>query len=107
MVVNFAPPLDGSAAEWPSLSLAGFSPAINLPLSARVPIIDGNPHQGVSIIYNADITPPNTSYTAWLYEMNGVQVAGPSSSFTVSGDPFTVTISTPTVPTAGTPVQPD
>lgn len=106
MVINFAPPLNGSAA-WPSLAPTGIFPEINLPLSARVPIINGDPSTAVQIIYNTDITPPNTFYQAWLFEMNGVEVAGPSSTFTVSTDPFTVTISTPTVPPLGTAIQPD
>lgn len=106
LVVNFGAPTQGGTA-WPTVSLNHQSPAIELPLSARIPIVDGQPDKSVGVIYNEDMTPPNTIYRAWLYEMNGVQVAGPSSTFTVSSDPFTVTISTPTYPTTGTVTPPN
>lgn len=105
-VINFAVPMNGATA-WPTVSLAKQSPGINLPLSVRIPIVEGNPDMSVGVIYNSDITPPNTYYQAWLYEMNGVEVAGPTDAFTVSSDPFTLAFGTITIPSSGAVVPPD
>ena len=104
-LVQFAIPKNGSTA-YPSVSIDGQFPARTLPISVKIPIRDGVFAPDVAVPYTADITPPSSFYEAWYYESNDVQIAGPTSAFTVASDPFTLPQLTLPVSVAGTITQP-
>lgn len=70
-------------------------------------IRDGLYDQNAGLIYNADISPPNTQYVAWYYDTSGVQIAGPTSAFTVSSETVSIPSMTLTVPTVGSNPTPN
>jgi hypothetical protein len=70
-------------------------------------IRDGLYDQTAGLVYNADINPPNTQYVAWYYDVSGVQIAGPTTAFTVSSASVSIPTETLTVPTAGSNPTPD
>lgn len=91
-------------SDWPELHIDDISPRQRLPLRFIIPIINGAANQNVSLIFNADINPPNSQYGAYIFDSARKQVAGPSSLFTVTADPVAIPALTLTVPIAGSVV---
>ena len=91
--------------DYPFVAMGGsgqdFYPIQRVPTFALTPIKSGKYDINTTIFFNSDLNPPNSVYRAWLYDDTRRQVAGPSSSFTVSADPFTPPTLTPTIPTTG------
>ena len=84
-------------------------PTDPLPQFAIIPIINGYLNQSVGLYYNADISPPNTTYNARFYDTTKRLIAGPSPAFTVNSSPIN-SIPSPLleVPSpGGTPPTPD
>jgi len=100
------PSLGGTA--WTSINVNTNVNGIQVPQFAMIPIVNGTPYAGLGLYYNADLTPPTTQYLAYLYDTSKRQVAGPSSTFTVSAATFTPPTLTPTIPNAyATDTSPD
>lgn len=70
-------------------------PRQRMPLRLKVPITNGLYDPATAVPFNTSIDPPNTQYVAFWFDVNNVQIAGPSALFTVSGE--TVTPPTPTL----------
>lgn len=89
-------PSDGTTS-WAELDLnvAGVD---KIPIFALIPIIQGVPNANIGLFYNEDINPPTTQYVAYLYDAGRRQLAGPSSTFTVSGANFVPPALTATIP---------
>ena len=90
-------------------TVAGTIPTAKLPIFARIPITNGKFSTSSSLFYNADLTPPNTQYVCWYYDLyNLTPVAGPSTPFQVTSDPITPPVLTLTAPlVSNTPPLPD
>lgn len=90
-------------------TLANTGLAKQLPRSnfTKLLIVEGQYQQNAGLIYNADINPPGTYYVAWIYDNSGEQIAGPSSAFQVTSNPFTMPSFTLTVPTVGSNPTPN
>ena len=86
------------------VTLNDTQPIVRLPLFAYIPIVAGTFQQESSMIFTSDLEPPNTKYVCWYYDTVGRQIAGPSSTFTVTTDPFTPPTLTLTAPTAGSTI---
>jgi len=76
-------------------------PTDRLPQFANVPIQNGLLNSSLGLYFNADISPPASTYTASFYDTTKKLIAGPGSPFTVTTDPISLTIPTLTVPTSG------
>lgn len=76
-------------------------PADKLPQFANVPISNGLLNSSLGLYYNADISPPGSTYTASFYDTTKRLISGPGSPFSVTTDPLSLTIPTLTVPVAG------
>jgi hypothetical protein len=87
-------------------------PSLGLPRWQRVPIINGCLNASCGLFYNSDITPPGSAYFAYYYDSTGTQIAGPTSTFTVTtgagGQAVTPPLLTLTLPSLLGPLpQPD
>lgn len=69
-----------------------------IPLWTKIPIDTGVYDNAAKVFFNADLDPPNTRYSAWWYDHNNRQVAGPASLFEVTTDPHVLATPTLTVP---------
>lgn len=94
----------GSGITIAEVDLGGRAPGERIPLFLKVPIVDGVYDNGVGVMYNSSITPPNSKYAAWYYldGVTPVKVAGPSTLFTVSSATLTPPAQTITITSAGT-----
>jgi len=86
----------------PSVELSSYIGIVEIPIFTLIPITDGKYHQATEVFYTTDLTPPNTTYFAWLLDKTGTQVGSVSTSFTVTTNPFTPPSFTMTVPAVGT-----
>jgi hypothetical protein len=77
-------------------------PPQRLPKWYKIPIVQGVYEQTARIYYTADINPPNTRYCYYFYDVNENLLYGPSSLFTVTTTPHTITYLTVPLPTATT-----
>lgn len=96
-------PTDDSASEWTELYRKpgeSLTP-VELPQWAVIPITDGAFNQSVGPIYNADMVPHNTKYTATYYDQSLKLIAGPTATFTVSS-----ATTAPPIPTLPSPNAP-
>lgn len=95
------PPTDGTVS-YPEGDFGLIDPTETLPQFAQVPISDGLFNSALGLFYNADISPPNTTYNLSYYDTTGRLIAGPSASFSVTVDPISTlpTLTLP-VPSAG------
>jgi len=94
-----------SGVAWPELTIEPNDLKQRLPLWSTIPIKDGSFNQALGLWFNTAINPPNSKYALWLYDLSGKQVLAPASSgdfFTVMTNPHTISVSSLTVPTAGT-----
>ena len=99
LLVSLVLPSTGSYTE---AVYSNSFPQIPVPDFLVCPIINGTFSSGVGILWNADITPPNTKYISWYYDSTGRQVAGPSAVWTVTSSTASPPSATLTAPTAGT-----
>lgn len=99
--------VNGSAVAWPTISLGNRSTRRSVPVWAPIPVTEGAFGTDFGVYYNADLTPHNSQYIAYYYDSNGVQIAGPSTAFSVSTPTFTVPSLTLTVPSMGSNPTPD
>lgn len=67
-----------------------------------VPIVEGKYNNSLALFYNADLVPPGSVYAMELFDSTKRLVSSQSSNFTVTTDPFTPPVITPTAPTTGT-----
>jgi hypothetical protein len=102
LVVGIVVPVDGSAVAWPEVNFGNSLPSTRLPLWFIIPIKDSVYVSGIGVFYTADISPPNTRYAAYYYDLAMKQVAGPSTLFQATAPTFTVPPLTLTAPVAGT-----
>ena len=96
-------PTDASAQEWTGLFRipgATITP-IELPQWVVIPITTGSFSQSVGLIFNEDMVPYNTKYTATYYDQTLKEIAGPTATFSV-----TASETTPPVPTLPAPIPP-
>lgn len=93
--------VNGSGAAWPTIALSNQAVRRPVPVWAPIPIIEGAFSTEFGVYYNADLNPPNSQYIAYIYDNNGVQVAGPTIAFTVSTPTFTPPSLTLTLPSVG------
>jgi len=109
LIVQLILPVNGSSVQWPSANYGNLAPSITLPLWQRIPIINGQINTACGLFLNSDIVPPGTVYNAYYYDTNNVQIAGPTSNFTVTTqNVFTPPLLTLTLPVGpGTPSTPD
>lgn len=96
-------PTDASAQEWTSVFRVPGSTLtpLELPQWVVIPIDAGAFNQNVGLIFNADMVPHNTKYTATYYDQTLKEIAGPTATFTVS-----TAETTPPVPTLPAPTAP-
>jgi len=99
ILVGLVPPTN--VTDWAEIGISGYYPPQRVPVFARVPIVDGKFDSTAGLFFNADLEPPNTRYVAWYYDITRRQIAGPSSQFQVTADPFTPPSLTLTAPSAG------
>lgn len=76
-------------------------PTETIPVFVKIPIKHGQFNQTVGVFFNEDLSPPNTLYYAWMYTNTDFQVAGPSSSFSVTQDGWTPPSFSLGTPTSG------
>lgn len=93
--------VNGSGVAWPTIALANQTTRRVVPTWAPIPIIEGQFLPTFGVYYNADLNPPNSQYIAYVYDNNGVQVAGPSIAFTISTPTFAPPSLTLTLPSVG------
>lgn len=107
-LVGLVVPLDGTSTPYATVAMGDFYPQYRLPQFTVCPIINGVFNNSVGLYYNEDISPPNTQYAYWVYDVTGKRIAGPSALFSVSSSPVALPALTLTVPTVGsTPPTPD
>lgn len=94
-------PLYGGTTNAGFLTLAAFSPPVQVPLNTFLPITNGVSTSGATVIYNSSLLPPNSQYVAWWYDSTGVLIAGPSVQFTISTPTFTPPAAVLTTPSVG------
>lgn len=70
-----------------------------IPQWCRIPIINGAFDPASMLIYNADLQPTNTQYAGYFYTNDGTKIAGPTTLFTITSSPTSITIPTLTAPT--------
>ncbi len=88
------------------LDSAAVFPGEQIPLNTMVPILDGRFSQFVGLFYNADISPPNSQYVIWYYDLSGNLIAGPSVQFVISQNHPALPAATLNVPTVGSTIPP-
>ena len=91
-----------STGSYTSVFYSNSYPQVAVPDFLVCPIVNGTFSANVGILWNADITPPNTKYISWYYDSTGRQVAGPSAVWTVTSSTASPPAATLTAPTAGT-----
>lgn len=77
------PPTDGTVS-YTEGDFGLIDPTEPLPQFAQIPISDGLFNSALGLYYNADISPPNTTYNLSYYDTTGRLIAGPSAAFSVS-----------------------
>lgn len=103
--VGLIPPTYGVSDDATYLTIRNFgSSPSRVPDRIPVPIIEGKYNNTVALWYNADLVPPNSQYEMKLYDSTKRSVSSFSAPFTVSSDPFTPPVITPTAPTVGSNV---
>ncbi len=107
ILISFVPPISGTT--YTETDYGMISPTETLPQFAIIPIADGRINQSLGLFYNADISPPASTFIARWYDTTKRLISGPSSAFSVTTDPITtLTIPTLTAPsTGGTPPTPN
>ena len=85
-------------ASWPWCYIAGKLVQQRLPQFTICPIKAGQFNQSVTTIWNADIQPPQSQYTAFYFDWTG-KVLGGTNFFTASTDPVPVPLPKLIVPT--------
>lgn len=85
----------------PSVEVSSYVGIVEVPIFTLIPVVDGKYNQATEVFYTTDLTPPNTTYFAWLLDKTGTQVGSVSTSFTVTTNPFTPPSFTMTVPAVG------
>jgi hypothetical protein len=93
--------IDGSSANWPSISLGNAANRRPVPRWTIIAINEGQFDPNASVWYNADLTPPNSQYVARYADANGKLVSNLTSAFTVSTSTFTIPSVILTLPTVG------
>ncbi len=100
-LIGYIPPTDG-VTSYTQTDYGKQSPAEILPTFAVIPIVDGLYNASLGLFWNADISPPNSTYNARYYDTTKRLIAGPSVAFSVTSDPIsTIPAATLTVPIAG------
>lgn len=96
-------PTDGAVVEWTELyqKPGDTMVPVELPQWSVIPIVDGAFNQTVGLAYNEDMVPHNTKYRATYYDHTLKEIAGPTSTFTVTTEE-----TTPPVPTLPAPTAP-
>lgn len=101
LLVSLVPPT-GSGGTYTEGNFGLVYPAEQLPPFAVIPIQQGLLNSSLGLYFNADISPPNTTYIARWYDTTKRLISGPSSAFSVTADPIsTLVIPTLTAPSAG------
>lgn len=89
---------------WPTAMIGGKYPATRIPVWTVVPIIRGVFSPNTSIFFNSSIDPPGTKYGAYWYDINWrllfPAVGVPATGFTISVNPYAISIPTLTVPSS-------
>lgn len=107
ILIGVVPPTSGGS-DWPSVSFGFLDSSQRLPPFYVIKINNGVFDSSAAVFYNADLIPENVVYVAWYYDANKRMIAGPTTQFTVSSDPFTPPIPTLTAPSSGSnPPQPN
>ena len=75
-----------SNISWASCSYGNLSPAIQLPLFQRIPIVYGQLNTSLGFWWNTDITPPGSGYVVYYYDATDTLLAGPSETFFVNAN---------------------
>ena len=83
-----------AGTPWVLVAPNGSYPGDALPDFMYAPIVNGKWNQSSGLFYNSDLTPPNSRYVAWYYDLSKRQLAGPTSNFAAS----TATITLPELP---------
>lgn len=94
-----------SGGDFPTVYLGAGQRRCQLPIWTRVRVKDGVFDPEAKLFFNADIDPPNTRYFAYWFAYPKFRVSplvGNPSAFTVTADPYAITIPTLTDPTAPT-----
>lgn len=94
-----------SEGAYPEVSIDAKYPRIRIPRWITIPIVDGEIDSNSTLIYTADLEPPNTRYAIYYLDNTMEKVLaspGESDLFTVSAVETTITPPTLTVPTAPT-----
>ena len=107
LLLIISPPLISSVA-FNSVSLRDSSPKLKVPLRVRIAIREGVLDSNAKVFQSSSLVPTNAVYSSWWYDDNGVLIAVGSSLFTITTDPFTISVPTLADPTtAVTPPTPD
>lgn len=89
-----------SGAAFTTISLRDSSPKIKVPLRVRIAIREGVLDSNAKVFQSSSLVPTNAVYSAWFYDDNNRLIATGSSLFTITADPYTLTIPSLTDPTA-------
>lgn len=68
----------------PEIDYGNLYPGMRLPLTQRIPIIQGLYNGACGLYVNDDLVPPGSTYVTYVYDSAGNLIAGPSGSFTVT-----------------------
>ena len=100
--IGLIDPTYGTSDDATSTDWLMFYPQIKVPDRAIIPIVEGKYNNSLGLYYNADLTPPNSTYKMILYDSTKRAVTALSAAFSVTADPIsTLPAPTPTAPTAG------
>ena len=106
-------PTAPAGTQYATVDYGNLYPGMRLPLFQIIPIIQGQFNTACGVYVNDDLVPPGSSYVTYMYDSTNHQVAGPSSSWTVTSNtpvnPFTaggaLTLTIPS--TVQSPTTPD
>lgn len=102
LIIGIVPPQAGGVTNWPSMTPGDMTSPVALPPFYQIRIRDGRAETATKVIYTSDIVPPNTTYVAWLCDVNKrLMTSTASATFTVTSDTFSPPAITATIPSVG------
>lgn len=103
LLLGIAPPTNSSGTTWPNIALQDSVSRQKLPLWTAVQIQDGKFNQNTTVFFSNNIQPRNCQYVAYWYDANWQRIypaiGTPPSFFTITSDPYLITVPTLSVPT--------
>jgi hypothetical protein len=87
-------------AVWTRAALRDTRPKLRVPLRVVVPIREGVLDSNTRVWKTTSLVPPNIKYSAWFYDETNRLISIGATLFSITTDPYVMTIPTLTAPTA-------